>query len=164
MNVTKTTTKKKKKNKTRVIGKTIPFMSLIRKVSRRLKHDPVGLIGDLGKQAVRAAAVARKIIREDGKKVRVPRVIPIAKTGGILPLLPLIFGGLSAAGALAGGGAAVAKAVNEAKAKAKMLEESQRHNQMMEAIALGKGGKGLYLKKSKAGYGLYLKKRMPKNS
>lgn len=152
-----------RRQKKKSVGKSIPFMSLIRKVSRRLKKDPVGLIGSLGKQALKAAAIARKVIKEDGNKVRTPRVIPIPKTGGFLPLLPLIFGGLSAIGALAGGGAAVAKAVNEAKSKAKMLDESQRHNQVMEAIAMGKGGRGLYLKKSTTGYGLYLRKSKSKN-
>ncbi|KAG7196480.1 hypothetical protein KM043_000036 [Ampulex compressa] len=46
-------------------------------------------------------------------------------------------GGLSASGALAGGAAGIAKAVNDAKAARKQLEESRRHNQTMEAIAMG---------------------------
>ena len=65
-----------------------------------------------------------------------------------------MFTGLSTTGALAGGTAGVAKAVNEARAARDQLQESKRHNNTMEAIALGKG---LYLKPYKTGLGLYLK-------
>ena len=54
------------------------------------------------------------------------------KEGGILPLLPLIFGGLSAAGAVAGGTAAAVKAANDKKAADKELAEQKRHNIEME--------------------------------
>ncbi|KAF0709063.1 Uncharacterized protein FWK35_00030193, partial [Aphis craccivora] len=47
-----------------------------------------------------------------GMKAKVPRVIPIPKTGGMLPLIP-IFAGLSALGALTGGIANVVKTVSE---------------------------------------------------
>ena len=63
-----------------------------------------------------------------------------------------MFAGLSATGALAGGAAGVAKAVNEAREARDQLQKSKRHN-TMEAIALGKG---LYLKPYKTGLGLYL--------
>lgn len=82
-----------------------------------------------------------------------PRIIPIPKTGGILPLIP-IFAGLSALGALAGGAAGIAKTVNEYKAAQQNLKESERHNKTMESIAIGKG---LYIKPYKKGNGLYLK-------
>ena len=68
-------------------------------------------------------------------------------------MIPL-FAGLSATGALAGDAAGIAKTVNDAKAAKRQLEESQRHNSAMEAIAFGKG---LYLKPHKTGYGIYLK-------
>lgn len=95
-------------------------------------------------------------IKKMHKKVKPPRVIEVPKTGGILPLIP-IFAGLSALGALSGGAAGIAKAVNDAKAAKQELEESQRHNKTMEAIALR--GKGLYLKPYKSGLGLFLKKK-----
>ncbi|KAJ8939040.1 hypothetical protein NQ318_007671 [Aromia moschata] len=85
------------------------------------------------------------------KQYTMPRVLPLPKTGGILPLLP-IFAGLSALGTLTGGSAPVAKTVLDAKAKGKRLEETQRHNSKMEAIALGKQGSGLYLKPYKKGH------------
>lgn len=58
-------------------------------------------------------------------------------SGGFLPLL---FAGLGALGALAGGGAAIANSVINKKAKDKELEEQKRHNKAME-------GKGLRQKK-----------------
>lgn len=81
------------------------------------------------------------------------RIIRTPKQGGFLPLL---FPALAALGALAGGGSAIASAVNKAKNEKAQLEELKRHNLALEAK-----GKGLYLKPYK-GYGLYL--TYPKNS
>lgn len=98
-----------------------------------------------------AYAVAKKLFHNK-KRIRLPRCIPIPKSGGLLPLIP-IFAGLSALGSLAGGAAGIAKAVNDSKAAQKRLQEAERHNRMMEAFALGKG---LYIKPHKKGTGLYL--------
>lgn len=91
----------------------------------------------------------------------IQRVIPVPKIGGLLPLIP-IFAGLSALGALTGGSAAVANAVLTANNAKQRLKESERHNQMMEAIALGKNkrGDGVYLKPYRKGLGLYTQKKM----
>lgn len=98
------------------------------------------------------------------QNLTVPRVIPIPKKqGGFLPFLIPLFAGLSAAGALAGGASGIAKAVNDAKAAKKQLEENARHNQTMESIALGKKGSGLYLKRTKRGSALYLRPYRSKN-
>src|SRR5437588_303339 len=113
---------------------------------------------DLIKIALNAAKTA--VQRAGGKKkIQTPRVIPIPKHGGFLPFLIQLFASLSATGALAGGAAGMAKAVNDAKSAKRQLEEAQRHNQAMESIALGKtAGHGLYLKPYKTtGLGLYLK-------
>lgn len=87
------------------------------------------------------------------------RIIPVPKIGGILPLIP-IFAGLSALGALTGGTAAVANAVLTANNAKKRLKESERHNEMMEAVALGrnKRGDGVFLKPYRKGLGLYTHK------
>ena len=61
------------------------------------------------------------------------------KSGGFLPLIPLILGGLAAAGSLAGGAAGITQAVNKKKAEAAALAESQRHNKKLEQIAQGRG-------------------------
>lgn len=93
------------------------------------------------------------------RKLRTPRILPVPrKIGGFLPFLVPIFAGLSAAGALSGGAASIAKAVNAAQAAKRELDESKRHNKTVEAIALGKG---LHLKPYKQGLGLHI---MPKNS
>jgi len=61
------------------------------------------------------------------------------KMGGILPLLPLILGGLSAAGALTGGAAGVAKAVQDKQANAAAQAETERHNREIEKQLQGSG-------------------------
>jgi len=77
--------------------------------------------------------------------------------GGVLPafLIPL-FAALSAAGSLAGGGAAIARAVQSAKVAKEALEEIHRHNRAMIQVTVGKG---LYLKPYKTGLGLNLPKK-----
>lgn len=111
-----------------------------------------------GANAVKTALKgAREAVKNVGGKRRIqtPRVLPLPpKIGGILPFLIPIFAGLSATGALAGGAAGIAKAVNDANSAKHAFEESKRHNQAMEAIAVGKG---LFLKPYKKGFGLRLK-------
>lgn len=106
----------------------------------------------------------KKLKRTPKVGIKRPRVIPIPKTGGILPLVP-IFAGLSALGALAGGASSVIKTINEAQQAKQLLGESQRHNRMMEAVVIGKHAKGdgMYLKPYKKGYGLYLNPYNAKN-
>lgn len=112
-----------------------------------------------GASIKQAAAVALKAARQVAGKsnsVGGRRVIPVPrKVGGILPLIPL-FAGLSALGSLAGGAAGVVNAVNKAKKAKEQLSEMQRHNHVMEAVAL-RGGRGLYLAPYKKGLGLYLR-------
>lgn len=102
------------------------------------------------KHAIKLAYMVAKKIFTKNNHIKLPRIIPIPKTGGILPLIP-IFAGLSALGSLAGGVGGIAKAVNDYKSAQKHLAESERHNKMMESIALGKG---LYIKPYKNGKGL----------
>ncbi|ESO82262.1 hypothetical protein LOTGIDRAFT_170181 [Lottia gigantea] len=66
----------------------------------------------------------------------------LTKKGGFLPFLPLIFAGLAAAGATAGGAAGIAKAVNDKKAEAAANAEARRHNLAMEREARGVSGVG----------------------
>lgn len=127
----------------------------LRKFKRKIEQ-PNGL-----KEGINLAlASAKAAVKDVGgkKKVRTPRIIPVPKQGGILPLIP-IFAGLSALGSLAGGASGIAHAINKAKDANKKFEESKRHNQTMEAIALGKKGNGLYLKQYRKGLGLYLTKQ-----
>lgn len=127
-------------------GGAIPFRKFIGAAWNVLKKTrPV--------DAIEAARQALNHLRRSGKNSTTPRIIKIPKTGGFLPLIPL-FAGLSALGALSGGAAGIAKAVQDAKAAQQQLKESERHNKTMEAIAIGKG---LYLKPYRKGLGLYLK-------
>jgi len=79
------------------------------------------------------------------KKKKVKRILPIAKRGGILPILPL----LGILGSLAGG---AARMVNDNKAAQRQLEELKRYNRVME-------GHGLYLAPYKSGQGISMKKK-----
>lgn len=103
-----------------------------------------------------AIAAAREIAPNS---VKLPRVIPIPKTGGFLPLIP-IFAGLSAVGSLAGGAAGIAKVIEEVKNAKKRLSELKRHNEKMESVCLGKG---LQLKQHKNGLKICLSKKTKKN-
>src|SRR3981189_2793831 len=63
------------------------------------------------------------------------------KEGGFLPLLtllPMILGGIGAAGAVAGGAAGIVKAVNDKKLNDEKIEEEKRHNREIES-KLGTG-------------------------
>lgn len=122
------------------------FVSKIRSKIKKFKHND-------SKSLINAAYSAAKKVFPNNKKIRIPRVIPIPKTGGILPLIP-IFAGLSALGTLAGGAAGIAKTINDYKSAQKNLQETQRHNKAMEGVVLGKG---LYIKSHRNGHGLFIK-------
>jgi len=79
------------------------------------------------------------------KKKKVKRILPVAKHGGILPILPL----LEILGSLAGGTAGIVKVVNDNKAAQRQLEEL---NHVMK-------GHGLYFAPYKNGQGVSMKKK-----
>lgn len=68
------------------------------------------------------------------------------KSGGFLPLLallPLIFGGLGAAGGVAGGIASAVSSANNARAAAAAQAEQERHNREIESqLAAQQSGSG----------------------
>lgn len=125
------------------------FKHFVGKIRSDLKKNKTKNKGN----AINTAYIIAKKVFSKANNVRVPRLIPIPKTGGILPLIP-IFAGLSALGSLAGGAAGIAKVIGGYKTASKNLAESERHNKMMESIALGKG---LHLKPYRNGKGLCLK-------
>lgn len=141
--------------------KTTPLTDAIKKAKCALKKRKVlNGIQSASKIALKAAKLNLK--RKGSRMLTQKRIIPLPKTGGILPLIP-IFAGLSALGSLAGGAAGIANTVVQAQRAKKRLIESERHNKTMEAIALGKSGKGLYLKPYKSGLGLYINHIPSKN-
>ncbi|KAJ8942143.1 hypothetical protein NQ318_021652 [Aromia moschata] len=158
--------KKRKKNPTKNDKKIAFGSGIVQKVRNKLKTGGCKTIAlKSPRKAVEIAVhAARQTLKNAGgkRRIRTPRIIPIPKTGGILPLLP-IFAGLSALGTLAGSAAGVSKVINDVKLGKQRLAEAERHNRSMESIALGKNGKGLYLKPYKTGLGLYLNARNPKN-
>lgn len=103
---------------------------------------------DLLKLSRKCLTAAKKTAGKRSKKNRTPRIIPISKRGGMLPLIP-IFAGLSAFGSLTGGVSALVKTVREWKS----------NNNKATHI-----GGGLYIKpykggkyKIEKGEGLYVK-------
>jgi len=86
-------------------------------------------------------------------KTKTPRIIPIPKKGGVLPLIP-IFAGLSALGALTGGVGNIVKVVKELNSG----KNTPIHLGKSLYLAPHKGssykivkGKGLYLSPYKGG-------------
>lgn len=181
---TKRTTKQGKKSSVKKPTVKKIFQHAVKTAREIVKLDKPKRLTDAAKLAVNAARLAVKGIKPNRKIIEsgLPRIIPVPKVGGILPLVP-IFAGLSALGALIGGSAGVANAVLSAQKAKKDLQEAQRHNQTMESIALGhdhgrrrrrqnssasttsplsaakvaeRSGSGLHLKPYKNGLGLYL--------
>lgn len=124
-----------KKHLKHIIAHTKQHLSKIKPVCKKIAIES-------------AMAAARELAKDSS--VKIPRIIPIPKTGGFLPIIP-IFAGLSAAGSLTGGAVAIAKIINEYKSARSQLEELKRHNEKMEALCIGKG---LHLKAHKDGYGI----------
>lgn len=110
-------------------------------------------IKDKKKRTLSKRKVTNKNKRESRNNLKTQRVVPIPKQGGFL--VPLITG-LAALGGLIGGASNVVKVVDSIKSAKKQLEEAKRHNTTMEAIAIGKKGSGLYVKRYKKGYGLFI--------
>jgi len=128
------------------------IVNAAKKAIKKKRSDPIPAALEAARHAVRLAGGSGCINK--------PRILPVPKIGGALPALLIpIMAALGAAGSAAGRSAGIAKAVNDAKAATRALEESERHNKTMEAIAIGRG---LYLKPYRKGLGLYLKPH-PKN-
>lgn len=147
--------KKPKKNVKKI------FRNAVSNAKQQIKSIKPSSLSEATKIAVNAAKHAVKVnggITRKEAKEGLPRIIPVPKIGGVLPLIP-IFAGLSALGALVGGTAGVTNAVINAKDAKKKFTEAKRHNETMEAIAMGKPsktGSGLFLSPYKKAYGLYL--------
>jgi len=91
--------------------------------------------------------ITTKRLKRKRKTNQRKRVLPTAKRGGMLPIIPI----LGALGSLVGGAASIAKAVNERKAM-------QRQERATEGRGVHLGpynsGRGLYLKPYKYGKGV----------
>lgn len=156
--------KKKKRSPVGLCGKKL-FTNAVKNVSKILKNQKNS--EDLGHAIKIARGFIQKSFKGKKSKVVIPRVIRVPKIGGklgrkfggVLGLIP-IFSALSALGAIASGASGIAKTISTAKNAQHQLEESVRHNNKMESIAMGKG---LYLKPYKKGYGIGYAKHEAKN-
>lgn len=131
-------------------AKKIPFKGgFLNKIAKIFKKSNKNAkkVSNTRKLIKNALVAAKRIVKESGgkRKFNIPRIIPVPKEGGVLPLIP-IFAGLSALGGLVGGFGGIFKAINQAK-----------HNRNMEAIAVSKKGNALYLRPYKTGRALYLR-------
>lgn len=145
--------KKRKKMKTRKVPSNKIFLKAVKKGINMLNKKKPQSFNE-------AYNISQNAIKSSfkNKKVNIPRIIPVPKIGGILPLLPVLTA-LGALGGIASGGSAIAKVLNDIRNGKEQLAEASRHNRYMESIAMGKG---LFLKPYKRGYGLYLRP-YPKN-
>ena len=124
-------------------------------ITIRLSYDHLQGDDKLGltKSQIERINKRKKMHKGMDLKLSATQIKKMSKIGGILPLLallPLIFGGIGAAGAAAGGAAAIAKAVNDGKAVAEAQKETERHNREVEKQL----GSGLFLRR--VGNGLFL--------
>lgn len=128
--------KKQKRLKDSRKRKTIKMVTfgkgLVSKIRKTLGESKSRKVQDLRTISNTAVKAARKHLKNAGGKhnIRIPRIIPIPKVGGLLPLIP-IFAGLSALGSLSGAAAGVAKALQTIKANREQLLETNRHNKSM---------------------------------
>ncbi len=134
------------------IGGSMTLPLLVRTIRKQLQrgkgisYKENNATGDLKKYASKSLQLARK--RAKGKKIiRVPRIVPIPKTGGALPLIPIL-AGIAAVKTIAGGVDTIVNTVkNIVDAKRKIFPGSK------ETVPVGKG---LFLSGRKKGYGLFL--------
>lgn len=139
------------------------FREAVKSAKQVIVSQKPQVLEDDAKIATHAATNAVKFMKKTKIPKKdvfngLPRVIPVPKIGGVLPLIPL-FAGLSALGALIGGSAGVANVAISANDAKQKLKEAQCHNETMEAIALGKtnkSGNGLFLRPHKNGLGLFV--------
>lgn len=136
--------KNKRKNIIRRKIKKVNLRDAILAAKNVLKNNKSKEVKVLVPAALKAA---RKAVKGSKKEqIKKPRIIPIPKSGGALPLLLPLFAGLSAIGSLAGGAASIYKAINEVK---------KANKEKMSDVKIHKG-KGLYLRPYKQGMGIFL--------
>ncbi len=150
--------KRRKRRAKKKAGASVTFPSLVRALNKQLHPRGKGISfkedvsSDLKKYASKSLKLARKKAKGK-KKIKVPRVIPIPRTGGALPLVPIL-AGIAAVKTIAGGVDSIVNTIkNIVEAKRKIFPGSK------ETLPVGKG---LFLSGRNKGYGLFLDPE-PKN-
>ncbi|KAL4153325.1 hypothetical protein QTP88_001158 [Uroleucon formosanum] len=95
----------------RKLGAGCGFKQMVSAAKKAIKNKVnENNITKLVRTCLTAAKKSKKL--KKSKSIKTPRIIPIPKKGGVLPLIP-IFAGLSALGALTGGVGNIVKVVND---------------------------------------------------
>lgn len=123
----------------------------LKNIIKLTKNHLLNLKPATKKAAIKLAIAAAKELTPDFS-VKVPRIIPVPKTGGVIPLIP-IFAGLSAVGRLTGGASGIAKVIGEFKAAKKRLLKLKKHNETFKSLCIGQG---LQLKRDKNSLKIHL--------
>jgi len=140
---------KKKKIIKKGKGNTLPFTKIVKKARDALKKRK-----NPGDNLEKSIAVALKTIGPSTKILKTPRVIPIPKVGGMLPLIPIL-AGISKIGAIAGGAHSIINAVRDIINARKQLGRSSESSSGQTI------GNGMFLAPYRKGYGLFLSPRIP---
>lgn len=143
--------KKKKQKKTKK-KKCCSFKSLVMKTKKMMPTNDGG--AQNANTIIKTAIIAARKIKNETDVIE-PRIIPIPKSGGLLPLVPL-FAGLSAVGSLIGGVSSVMNAIKTTHDGKRAFKNQQITNEGSVSVGRTKTGKGLYLQPYKRGYGLFL--------
>lgn len=136
---------KKKKTSKKRSRKTKSFASIVKaaKIKLRLcKGKKANCVNGIVSTAL---AAARECNNKSNSPIAQPRIIPIPKTGGLLPIVPAM-AALSAIGALAKGVPTIINALGN-------INDARKKIFGNAAVPIGSG---LYLKPYRKGYGLYL--------
>lgn len=97
----------------RKLGAGCQFKSIVGVAKKAIMRNTVDGISDYAKLAKMGLMAAKKQIKK--KKIAVkPRIIKVPKTGGMLPLIPIL-AGLSAIGSLMGGVSNIVKTAHDLK-------------------------------------------------
>lgn len=148
----------KKKRRGRKVGhglkrqrKALSFKHLVKKARDSIKNQKS--TENIDALAERALNAAHREIKKNKRKFKLPRVIPVPKSGGALPLVPILAGITALAGAAKGVGSIVKSIGEIAEAKRKIFPGASK-----------KIGNGIYLAPyKKTGFGLYLEPYISKN-
>lgn len=128
--------------------KKISFESNVKKIRKELRLKKP-------KTQQEAIHMALKAAHRNVSAMPKTRIIPLPKTGGVLPLIIPVLAALASLTGVGTGITNIVRSINEIKDGKKKILESERHNRAMEGIAL-KAGNGVYLRPYKNGFGLSL--------
>ncbi len=139
---------KRKKNP----GRVLKFHEIVKKaktaVLKKGKKKDLKKLISLALEAVGSRKGALKSV------LKSPRIIPIPKSGGFLPLIPILTG-ISKIGAIAGGATSIFNAIKD-------IINMRREMKNGKGMSSKQVGSGLFLRPYKRGLGLFL--NPPKNS